>query len=65
MPVGAQNDTDPIERQCNLESVEENKILKMFGCALRQGLVMRLSMKRRRRGHRPAFAHFPSADRSG
>src|SRR5438128_9049990 len=32
----AQNDTDPIQRQRNLESLEENKILKC-GCALRQG----------------------------
>jgi hypothetical protein len=28
MSVAAQNDTDPIWRQCNLESFEENKILK-------------------------------------
>jgi hypothetical protein len=28
MPVGAQNDTDPIWRQSNLDLVEENKILK-------------------------------------
>jgi hypothetical protein len=28
MPVGAQNDTVPVGRQCNLESFEENIILK-------------------------------------
>jgi hypothetical protein len=38
MPVGAQNDTDPIWRQRNLELLEENKIFEMPGCALRQGL---------------------------
>jgi hypothetical protein len=30
MPVGAQDDTDPIGRQCNLESSEENIILKFL-----------------------------------
>jgi hypothetical protein len=62
MPVGGQNDTDPIQRQCNLESLEENKILNA-GCALRQSFVM-LNNHMSRRGHAPAFPHFPTAERS-
>jgi hypothetical protein len=30
MPVGAQDGTDPVRRQCDLESFEENIILKFL-----------------------------------
>jgi hypothetical protein len=33
MPVGAQNDTVPIQRQSKLESVKENIFLKFALCA--------------------------------
>jgi hypothetical protein len=39
MPVGGKNDPDLFERQSSLESLEENKILKVAACALRQGSV--------------------------
>jgi hypothetical protein len=43
MPVGAENGTVPFQRQCKLESVEEN-IFPKFVCALRQRLVINLSI---------------------
>jgi hypothetical protein len=51
MPVGAKNDTELSRRQSNLESFEENKILKLLACALRQGIVMDLSITRRSSRH--------------
>src|SRR6185295_17980504 len=33
MPVGAQNDTEPDWRQCNLELLEENSVLELRLCA--------------------------------
>jgi hypothetical protein len=38
MPVGAQDDTDPIWRQCDLESFEENIILKFL--VVRRGKIL-------------------------
>jgi hypothetical protein len=57
MPVGAKNDTELSRRQCSLESFERNKAFQAVACALRQGLVMGLSITRAVAVHLP-FPHF-------
>jgi len=64
MPVGAKNDTELSWRQSNLESFEENKILKLLACALRQGIVMGLSITRASSPAHLPFPHFPTANGS-
>jgi hypothetical protein len=61
MPVGAQNDTDPIWRQCNLESLEENIILKFLSCALRQDFVTSSSVSPPMQAS-PSVSAFPNGE---
>jgi hypothetical protein len=62
MSVGAQNDQVPVWRQSNLEMIEEKYHFEILRCALRQGFVVALSIRRR---HHPPFPHFPTANGSG
>jgi hypothetical protein len=59
MPVDAQDDTVPVERQCKLELIEEKYDFEFLRCALRQNLsrVCRSTTQTS-----PRFCAFPNGE---
>jgi hypothetical protein len=56
MPVGAQNDTDPFQRQSKLEAFERNKISKQYVVRCGNNPVVWSSDDRRLRSGQAAIA---------
>jgi hypothetical protein len=61
MPVGAQDDTDPFQRQSKLEPVDQNKISNFPVVRCGNNFVVKLSVDGAHASRQAAIAAFPSA----